>query len=165
MTQAYFTEREEPQIFNAINANQDVSDRYKLTKLLQIMVVRQLAAKMRTSPKNDHVIINSFHPGLCNTDLFRSFALPLRIPHQLILRLVARSSEMGSRTLLAAALTSDEAEGDEKTTTHGRFMENCVVGRYPDLMLGPDGEALQVKIWNELVEILDGIHPGIKENI
>lgn len=129
------------------------------------MIVRQLAGALRASSRNDEVIVNSLHPGLCNTELFRSFALPLRIPHQFILRCVARSPEMGSRTLLAAALTSDEAEHNEKTATHGRFMEDCVLGRYPGFMPGDDGEALQAKVWEELLGILEDIQPGIKENL
>lgn len=163
--QARFKERGEPHVLNAINANKDLGDRYKLTKLLQIMIVRQLAMTMRTSSNNDRVIVNSLHPGLCSTNLFHSFALPLRIPHQFILGIVARSPEMGSRTLLAAALSNDEAEEDEKTATHGRFLDECVVGRYPDLMLGQEGEALQVKVWKELLQILDEIEPGIESKI
>jgi retinol dehydrogenase 12 len=120
---------------------------------------------MRKSSKNDNVIVNSIHPGLCSTDLFRSFALPLKIPHQVILKIIARSPEMGSRTLLAAALSKDEAEVDEKTATHGRFLDECIVGRFPDLMLGVDGEALQVKVWKELLEVLEGIESGIETKI
>ena len=162
---AYFTERNEDNVLKAINANKDVSDRYKLTKLLQIMMVRQLAQALRSSTRNDKITVNSLHPGLCNTELFRSVSLPLQIPHQFILQLVARSSEMGSRALLAAALTDDEAESNDETATHGRFMESCGVGRYPNFMLGEQGEALQAKVWEELLVVLEGIQPGIRENL
>ncbi|KAH6696836.1 retinol dehydrogenase [Plectosphaerella plurivora] len=162
---ARFSERKEPHVLQAINSNTDLSDRYKLTKLLQIMIVRQLAMAMRLSSKNDNIIVTSIHPGLCSTDLFRSFALPLKIPHQVILKIIARTPEMGSRTLLAAALSKDEAEADQKTATHGRFLDECAVGRFPDLMLGQDGEALQVEIWKELLEALEGIEPGVGTNL
>lgn len=81
------------------------------------------------------------------------------------MKIIARSPEMGSRTLLAAALSKDEVEADEKTATHGRFLDECVLGRFPDLVLGEDGEALQVKVWKELLEVLEGIEPGIETKI
>jgi hypothetical protein len=76
---------------------------------------------------------------------------------KLAMRVFGRTSEMGSRCLLAGALAGDES--------HGRYMENCVVANYAPIMNGEEGKAMQAKVWEELITILEGVQPGITKLI
>ncbi|KAM0331470.1 hypothetical protein ACHAQA_003146 [Verticillium albo-atrum] len=156
---AFFNERKEEKVFEALNANRNLFDRYSVSKLLEIIAVKQLAAATRTSdhPDDEKIIINTVHPGLCQTELYRSIPFPLNYPMNFGMRVFGRTSEMGSRCLLAGALSGDES--------HGRYMENCVVADYAPIMNGEEGDAMQVKVWDELITILEGVQPGITKLI
>lgn len=129
-------------------------DRYNTSKLLPIWIVRELAARM---PSNDPVIINALNPGFCRTDLFRHAPFPLHYIVKLGLRFLGRTSEMGSRTLMAAAAAERES--------HGGYMDSCVLREPSKLVTGSEGMALQTRVYNELLEILEDIQPGITKNI
>lgn len=64
---------------------------------------------------------------------------------------------MGSRTLVAAASAGPE--------THGMYMVDCKVRDPSAWVRSPQGEKTQAKVWIELLEILEGIQPGIGKNI
>lgn len=129
-------------------------DRYNISKLLPIWIVRELTNRMST---NDAVIVNCVSPGFCRTDLFRHAAFPLNYIVKLILRLLGRTSEMGSRTLLAAASADRQS--------HGQYMDNCVMRDPSQLVLSEEGKVLQRRIYEELMGILEGIQPGINQNV
>ncbi|PNH70234.1 hypothetical protein VD0002_g387 [Verticillium dahliae] len=156
---AYFNERKEKEVFKALNENRSLLDRYNVSKLLQIIAVKHLAVATRASAHSadEDIIINSVHPGLCQTELFRSMPFPFNYPMNIGLRIVGRTSEMGSRCLLAGALADEES--------HGRYMENCLVADYAPILNGDDGEVMQSKVWEELMGILEDIQPGIQKLI
>ncbi|EEY15177.1 conserved hypothetical protein [Verticillium alfalfae VaMs.102] len=156
---AYFNERKQEKIFDALNANRSLLDRYNVSKLLQVIIVKQLATATRVPgyPPNERIIINTLHPGLCQTELFRSMPFPLNYPLKLGMRVFGRTSEVGSRCLLAGALAGEES--------HGRYMENCVVAEYAPILNGEEGELMQVRVWEEVVAILESIQPGITKLI
>lgn len=138
--------------------NRAILDRYNLSKLLQLMMTRKLAeAFSPTTGDSPPVIINALNPGLCRTQLFRYIPFPLSILTDSATALVGRDAEVGSRTLLAAAFAGQE--------THGKSMTDCRLHRWPGIMLGDEGEQLTQKVWEELLEILEGIEPGVTENI
>lgn len=68
-----------------------------------------------------------------------------------------RTAEMGSRTLRVAAFVVDDA--------HGRFMFDAKLQEHPHIMQGDQGGKLARRVWNELVEILEGMVPGVTSNI
>lgn len=129
-------------------------DRYNVSKLLPIWIVRELASRMAPS---DPVTINCLNPGFCRTDLFRHAPFPLNYFVKLSLRLLGRTSEMGSRTLMAAAAAGRES--------HGRYMDSCVVRDPSKLVLSEEGKVLQRRVYRELLRVLEGIEPGITKNI
>ncbi|ROT43707.1 dehydrogenase/reductase SDR family member 13 [Sodiomyces alkalinus F11] len=158
---SFFTERTAPNIFQALNENGSIVDRYNTTKLLQVIATKHLAVASRASGRGD-VVINCLHPGVCRTELFRFVPFPLSIPFNAAMLLFGRSADMGARTLMAAALSD---ESDEANATHGRFMSDGLVAEFPPIMAGDEGEQMQVRVWEELLEILDGIVPGISRTI
>lgn len=129
-------------------------DRYNVSKLLEIFVVRELAAKMAP---NDPVIINALNPGFCRTDLFRHAPFPLNYIVGGGLRLLGRSSEVGSRTLMSAAA------GDKQS--HGKYMDSCVLREPSTLVLSTEGQELQRRVYSELMDILEDIQPGVTKNV
>ncbi|KAL2760466.1 hypothetical protein ACRALDRAFT_1078828 [Sodiomyces alcalophilus JCM 7366] len=158
---SFFKERTASEIFKTLNESGSLIDRYNTTKLLQVIATKHLAVAARASGRGD-VVINCLHPGVCRTELFRFVPFPLSIPFNAAMMLLGRSSDMGARTLLAAALSD---ESDEATATHGRFMNDGLVADFPPIMSGDEGEVMQVRVWEELLDILDGIVPGISRTL
>ncbi|KAM5342666.1 hypothetical protein ACJ41O_013632 [Fusarium nematophilum] len=149
-------ERASDNIFQALDAKTNILERYNVTKLLQMMMVPCLAEAVDASGKG-HLIVNALHPGFCGTQLFRRIPFPLSQIFKLVVAVLGRTSEMGSRTLLAAAF----ADGD----THGKFMMDSKLHDVPKIMQGEEGEKLTRRVWGELVELLEGIEPGVTRNI
>lgn len=92
-----------------------------MTKLLEILIVRAMADAINASSKS-HVIVNCMTPGVCKSDFFRESKGVGRLIVEIVYLLIARSSEVGSRTLVAAA-----AGGEE---THGKYMADSHVAKY-----------------------------------
>lgn len=115
------------------------------------MLMRRLAAAVSAS--GGHVVVNALNPGLCKTQLFRRVGWPLSWLLWLAVALLARDAEMGSRTLMAAALAGDD--------THGQCMSDCKLAAWPAVMRGDAGAALMDRLWHELVAIVDAMEPGI----
>lgn len=91
--------------------------RYQMSKLLQLYAVRQLASLR--PPSDTGVIINYLSPGLCTTELSRHVGLQVRMMIATMRFFFARTAEMGSRTLLHAAVAGKE--------THGKYLSECEI--------------------------------------
>lgn len=144
-------ERKEPALLAALDASDDLGERYPASKLLEVLVVRQMAPRLRGSG----VTLNMLNPGLCHSELSRDAGLGLTVMKFFL----ARSTEVGSRTLVAAAVAGEES--------HGQYMSDGVVA---DKMLSSfvkseDGDSTGQKLWKELGQILDKIEPGVTGNI
>jgi NAD(P)-dependent dehydrogenase (short-subunit alcohol dehydrogenase family) len=80
-------------------------DRYNVSKLLEVFAVREI---VRTAaPSGYPVIVNFVNPGFCYSDLARRENALLVGIFQLLLH--ARSTEVGSRTLVHAASAARRA--------------------------------------------------------
>ena len=73
------------------------------------------------------------------------------------LLLSARSTEVGSRTLVHAASAGPE--------THGQYLSECRVQPTASITNGPGGQELQKRVWRELGDDLERIQPGILKNL
>ncbi|KAK1655367.1 short-chain dehydrogenase [Colletotrichum phormii] len=153
---AKFHERNEEDIYKALNTNKSLTDRYNTSKLMQVILARQMAIAADASGKG-RVQVTTLNPGLCSTALFRNVPFPLTIVVKVGLKLLARSAEVGSRCLTASAFADEEA--------HGRYMSDCVVVRFPKVMQGEEGEQMQGRVWEETVELLNGVDPGVSMNL
>ncbi|KUJ23221.1 retinol dehydrogenase 12 [Mollisia scopiformis] len=130
---AKFKEKNESgSLLKALNSEAlaDMNDRYKVSKLLLLYFVRDLAVK---NPYNapsvsdlklnmPSVVIDYITPGACDTSIFRD---DVHWIQQAIInvavRLIARTAEEGSRTILSAVSPSvGRAE-------HGAFLMDCKV--------------------------------------
>ncbi|KAI9880399.1 MAG: hypothetical protein M1830_003439 [Pleopsidium flavum] len=156
---AKFPEREKDNIFDTVNekATAIMSDRYNLSKLLEVFAVRELASK--TSQSEPEVAINMLNPGFCHSELLRNATGMQGMVMAGMKALLARTTEEGSRTLVHAAGVGME--------THGKYLSDCQEKDFAvaKMVRGHEGANTQKKVWAQLCQKLEGIQPGILENI
>jgi retinol dehydrogenase-12 len=153
-------ERHEDSIFNAMNENSTeyMADRYNTTKLLEVFMVRELAEKMQSGRHaTQPVIINTLHPGVCKSSILRDLDGLRAGVTKVLMALVARTAEMGSRTLVAAAQAGDD--------THGQYLRDCQVVDASPFVRSEEGKKTQARVYDELINILENIQPGISQKI
>lgn len=93
--------------------------RYNVSKLLLLYTVRELASR-HPIRSGSNVVIDNVTPGACKSDLFRDDMGWLRAAFQRIANVViARTTEVGSRTLVHSVKPDIEAEA------HGAFLMDC----------------------------------------
>lgn len=68
-------------------------------------------------------------------------------------KLMARTTEEGSRTLVHAATRGPE--------THGKYLNDCKIAKCGALVECGEGAEIQKRVWDELAGILESIQPGI----
>ncbi|RAQ51209.1 short-chain dehydrogenase/reductase family protein [Aspergillus flavus] len=145
---AKFAERSAENVFKALDDKEQANmpERYELSKLLQVLLLREMVAQ----GAGDSVIINMVNPGFCHSRLGREMGLAFA----LLQMVLARSTEVGSRTLVAGAASGEES--------HGAYMTNGKVdnGALSTFVRSEEGKKTQMKLWAELVEILEAIEPG-----
>lgn len=96
------------------------SNRYAVSKMIQMFLLRELAKIYPTSETG--VIINMLSPGLVKTGLTRRLGLTSRAFIGAFRALLARTPEMGSRTILHALSLGEES--------HGKYLDNCKLTKY-----------------------------------
>lgn len=72
-------ERSDPEIFATYRREETSADRYNTSKLLEVLMVRELAAQMDAKGGGNPIVLNSLNPGLCRSSLFRHAAFPLNL--------------------------------------------------------------------------------------
>ena len=149
-----FPEWKKSDIFAALDdePNTNMKERYPTSKLLEVLVNRQLAPKM----KGSGVILNCLNPGLCHSELSREMD---NVAISIFKFLFARTTEMGSRTLLAASEAGQES--------HGKYMSDGKVKDHDlsSFVKSADGNKAGEKVWVQLSGILEKIEPGVTRNI
>ncbi|KAI4097931.1 MAG: hypothetical protein LQ344_000203 [Seirophora lacunosa] len=151
-----FAERDEPNIFAALSdpSKANMAERYFVSKLLEIFIVREMAARSTSSSSPYPITINCLNPGFCRSELGREAGWTLYL-WGLVL---ARSPEVGSRTIVAAAEAGVKAGA---ARAHGAYMSEGVVAEPSELVRSEEGARVQRKVWAELVEKLEGIREGV----
>jgi NAD(P)-dependent dehydrogenase (short-subunit alcohol dehydrogenase family) len=148
-----FPEWKETNTFTALDTEKGarMSERYPTSKLLEVLVVREIAPKLEGSD----VILNMANPGLCHSELSRDGSWVLEV----IKFFIARKTEVGSRTLVWPAMSP--------SATHGKYFHDAKVdeGALSAFVTSEDGKKAQEKVWKELSAILEGIQPGVTGNL
>lgn len=99
-----------------------VEPQYNISKLFLMYAVNELAARSAAGHEGSagNVIINSVNPGATATSLTRNIdSLALRVLAFVYLRLLARTAEQGSRSLVSACTIGEEGHG--RLWAHDRF--------------------------------------------
>lgn len=145
-------------IFPSLDSETLPLNRYFVSKLLEILIVREIAPSLRDSP----VILNVLNPGLC----YSGFAAQdgggmIKDAGIAVFMLVmgARTTEVGSRTLVAAAAAGRES--------HGKYMYDGLVndGFVSPWAQSDEGALVGRRTWEELSAILEKISPGVTGNL
>ncbi|PWN19837.1 short-chain dehydrogenase/reductase [Microstroma glucosiphilum] len=146
-------------IFPTLDSEKLSLNRYMVSKLMEVLIVRELAPSLSESP----VILNVLNPGLCYSGLSYQegddgVILKLAKAAFFIIA-AARTTEVGSRTLVASAAAGRES--------HGKYMYDGLVG---DEHLGSwvrsdEGTLVGRRAWEELSEILEKVSPGVTGNL
>ncbi|KAI1850133.1 hypothetical protein JX266_004512 [Neoarthrinium moseri] len=130
----------------------NMSRRYALSKLLEECAVRQFASLCPV--KRTGVIVNMVAPGLCSTGLGRDVGTFTKIMYESVKAMMARTAEVGSRTLLHGLVAGEES--------HGKLLSGCKIKEYwvPTWLSNEQGQRLQKDVWNELAARLERVQPG-----
>lgn len=72
-------------------------------------------------------------------------------------KVIMRSTEVGGRTLVAAAAAGEES--------HGKYMADGVVSYESPFVKSEEGKRVEQRFWDELMEKLERISPGIRKNV
>ncbi|KAI5265663.1 NAD(P)-binding protein [Aureobasidium subglaciale] len=135
----------------AMEEKADMTDRYPVSKLLEVFMVRSFAEKY---PSNSFpVTLNCVNPGLCHSNLARNAGFGMVV----IKAILARSTEVGSRALIHAASSGSES--------HGHYLSDCSIKPPSRFVVSEEGKSAQDRVWKELVEKCEVIRPGIMERI
>ncbi|SPN99118.1 related to enoyl-CoA hydratase/isomerase [Cephalotrichum gorgonifer] len=142
-------------VFDALSVKEGFApfDQYPMTKLLEIFAVRQLASIIPVSTSG--VVVNTVNPGLCYSDLDRNLGTMARLGMAVTRRVLARTSEQGSRTLLHAAFAGPES--------YGAYCSECQVKEsdIPAWITSAVGKSMQKRVWTDLLKRLESIGHGV----
>ncbi|CAF9932681.1 MAG: hypothetical protein HETSPECPRED_008423 [Heterodermia speciosa] len=149
-----FAERNSANIFDTLSNKEtaNMAERYPVSKLLEVFYCRELAERIRNSQK-PLVVLNYLNPGLCHSDLSRDAGWFLTI----LKFFLARTTEVGSRTLVSAT------EGGD--ATHGQYLSCCQVAPPSKLVRSEEGAKVQKRVYDELSAKLEAIQPGLMSNV
>lgn len=154
-----FEERNAPdgQILATLNDKEktNMAERYPVTKLLEVLFVRELCARIAEKhPGAPEVIINLVNPGLCHSALARNAGWGLAVAKFFL----ARSSEVGSRTEIHALIDAGKA-------SHGGYLSNCELDEVSPFVQSKEGEIVAKRVYKEVMDKLEKIHPGVSANV
>jgi retinol dehydrogenase-12 len=130
------------------------NDRYFVSKLLEVLFVRELVARIDSGNASAaQITINMVNPGLCVSTLDRNASAGLQLVLSLLRFAVARSTEVGSRTLVHGASAEPES--------HGEFMDDGHVSPVESWIYGDVGRRAQTKVFEQTMKVLEARKPGI----
>lgn len=126
-------------------------ERYATSKLLEVLVNREMAPRL----KDSGVVLNMLNPGLCHSELTRDVGWIMNV-YKFFL---ARTTEVGARTLVAAATVGPES--------HGKYMHDAKVAdeELSEFVKSEEGMKIGKQVYEELLEILERVQPGISANV
>lgn len=133
-------------------------DRYGTTKLLEVLVVRELGERLNAAHAGSSpVVVNTTNPGLCRSNLFRNAPSLVRAILAVPVFLIGRTAEQGSRALLAGAAAGPQSQG--------QYVDSGTVEDPSPFILSEEGKVEQKRVWDELINILERVEPGVTGNV
>ena len=116
-----------------------------------MLFVRELAKHV------DNPIITLINPGLCWSEFSRNIkGIQARI-FQIAKTLLARTTEVGSRTLVAGCCPGQ--------VSHGQFMSDSMNQEVEAWMFTAGGQETQKRVYDQTLVQLEKIDPGVSKNI
>lgn len=143
----------EAPIFDQLNDEKKTSmqARYPLSKFLDILVTFAMVDKL---PKNYPVVIDTVNPGLCRSELSRESPSLAKVVYTVF---HARTAEEGAQNSIFAASAGKQF--------HGKYISECAEGPMSKFFTSDEWRKPGERVWNELVEVLEKISPGIMARV
>lgn len=129
----------------------DMASRYPLSKLAVHQVFTKLIEHLPAQSASNQVIVNLVNPGWCGTELGRN--KQQAIFEKICFRMIGRTSEEGSRTLVHAVTAGRE--------THKKYLSECVVAPQSHYMQSERGKRARKRLFNETLERIRGIDANV----
>ncbi|KAJ7162286.1 hypothetical protein C8R46DRAFT_955254 [Mycena filopes] len=127
---------------------------YGVSKLFLIFFVRELNDRLGAAP----LIVNTVNPGMCISELRRDFTFPLSWFIWVVERIMAFTTEQGSRQLVFGAVgTQPSADA-----LRGAYINQSQVQEPSDAALNSKNQS---RIWDELVDTLGKLDPRVFETV
>ncbi|KAL5342478.1 hypothetical protein BJX70DRAFT_355917 [Aspergillus crustosus] len=171
-----FPEINQEDLYEYMNQKESFSQqpRYQATKLIEILFIRELVARLSqkhtqkqkpaastsnsdSTPPTPPVIINLVNPGLCTTNLGGTGTQNPPFLTRLMHRILFRTTEVGSRTLVLAACAPE--------TSHGEFQSDGANQRVEGWIYGDVGKEVQRRVFEETVGILEERREGVLRGV
>ncbi|KAJ3005416.1 hypothetical protein HKX48_000689 [Thoreauomyces humboldtii] len=132
-----------------------MADRYNVSKAMELLIVRKLAALLSASPQHvsSPVILNTVTPGFCHSSLASEGSIPLK----LLAAALARPTEVGGRTLVNVI--------EQGQDSHGQFFNDAKIALVARWVESDYGVGARKKLWDQFSVVLEGVEPGILKNI
>ncbi|KAL2834063.1 hypothetical protein BJY01DRAFT_224622 [Aspergillus pseudoustus] len=148
-----------------------MGQRYPVSKLLQILLARAMANRLVDMAGKPVIIVNSFTPGYTHSGLMNNTHGVTAWAGPLLAKAVARKTEVGARTLVAAVSMGEES--------HGKYMNDSEIDDYvvssvsvqksanlsrsalSPFVRSEHGAKAQENLWKELWDILESKLPGV----
>ncbi|KAG9188112.1 hypothetical protein G6011_02035 [Alternaria panax] len=154
-----FDERKAPEgkLFERLNEKVingkevELGNRYQVSKLMEVLFVRAFCE--RYPEPSSPVTVNLCNPGFCHSEFGREGPGILAFMRFLL----ARKTEVGSRTLVHAGTSGVES--------HGKYLSDCEITEPSAFVRSDDGKRSQEKVWKELIEKLEGVRAGITKSL
>ncbi|KAJ5889606.1 NAD(P)-binding protein [Penicillium tannophilum] len=145
-----FPEINSPELYTKLNEESAFSQqpRYQATKLMEVLFTRELVARLGPTS----VIINLVNPGLCTSNLERNSGKAPAVL-RLIRRILDRTTEVGSRTLVLGASAPASSHGEFQSDGSNQDVEAWI---YTEV-----GQRAQKKVFEQTLQILEARKSGI----
>ncbi|KAJ7025813.1 hypothetical protein C8F04DRAFT_1127180 [Mycena alexandri] len=149
---------EDPEILKTLGSKEYcttavMATRYHVTKLLSILFVRALTARL---PPDSPLIVTAVNPGFCHSDLTRGLSGIVSVLEKLFALIFSFSTEVGSRQFVFAALALEDSE-----ELRGSYISGSKIVEPSDFVMSAEGKKIQDRIWDETVEILEKVDPRV----
>ncbi|KAF8958275.1 short-chain dehydrogenase [Flammula alnicola] len=131
-----------------------MKSRYIDTKLLNIFFARALNDRLQ----GQSLIVNAVNPGYCYSSLTSSLKGPRAVADWIMKKVLARTSEEGSRQLIWAAVGGE----DTKDQLRGAYISVGRVSEASDYVISEVGKSAQEKLWDDLVDELTKVEPTVR---
>ncbi|KAK4104931.1 NAD(P)-binding protein [Parathielavia hyrcaniae] len=156
-----FVEQDEPRILESFRPGRAMHDRYGTTKLLDVLLVQELAERLDAANAGvSSIVVNTANPGLCESRLFRDIHTVAQALLSVAKFFFGRTSEEGSRALMAAVAAG--------RASHGKYVDSGKVDDQSPFARSEKGKEVQKKVWDELVTTLcwqADVEPCIDPNV
>ncbi|CAD6583224.1 MAG: hypothetical protein ASARMPRED_001265 [Alectoria sarmentosa] len=122
---------------------------YSVSKLFSMYAANELAGRLVADKQGEGapVVINSVNPGATATSLTRNIdSLALKVVAWVYLRLLGRTAEQGSRSLVSACALGQDS--------HGQYWENDRLPTRSAIVESVEGKQLQRRVWGEIIDAL-----------